>query len=294
MKNKLYTFALLTTVFSFIFSSCGNATKDSKESSVEKKEISVGFSPGPYSDLFKKTIQPALEKKGYKIKIVEFTDWVTPNLALANKEIDANIYQNTLYRQNFCDTKGVDLTATFSVPTAALGLFSDKYKVKSIDELKAQLQPGGIVSVPNDAVNLARALRFLRSIGLITIKSTVDDKTATENDIDENPFQLKIVPLEAAQLPRSLDGSTLAVIPGNYAISSGLKLSSSIVGETLPSELLIWFVVRSENANAQFVKDAQEAYESEEFKNYFENPENEFDKFQRPQWYVDKWNIQNR
>ncbi|MBO7606957.1 MAG: hypothetical protein J6T28_04990 [Paludibacteraceae bacterium] len=289
-KTKLITIALLI-VYSFISSSCGNA---SKESSADRKDISVGFSPGPYSDLFKAAIQPALEKKGYNVKVVEFTDWVTPNLALANNEIDANIYQNTLYRQNFCDTKGVDLTATFSVPTAALGLYSDKYKAQNVDELKAQLQPGGIVSVPNDAVNLARALRFLRSIGLLTIKSTVDDKTATENDIDENPFGLKIVPLEAAQLPRSLDGSTLAVIPGNYAISSGLKLSSSIVGEALPSELLIWFVVNTKDANAQFVKDVQEAYESEDFKNYFEDPAHEYDRFQRPQWYVDKWNIQNR
>ena len=289
-KNKIYIIALLT-VWSFFFSSCGNAPK---ESNVARKDISVGFSPGPYSDLFKATVKPVLEKQGYNVKVVEFTDWVTPNLALANGEIDANIYQNTLYRQNFCDTKGVNLTATFSVPTAALGLYSDKYKVKSVDELKSQLQPGGLVSVPNDAVNLARALRFLRSIGLITIKATVDDKTATENDIDENPFGLKIVPLEAAQLPRSLDGSTLAVIPGNYAISSGLKLSSSIVGEALPSELLIWFVVRSEDADAQFVKDVQTVYESEDFKNYFENPEHEYDRFQRPQWYVDKWNIQNR
>ena len=289
-KTKLITIALLI-VYSFISSSCGNT---SKESSADRKDISVGFSPGPYSDLFKAAIQPALEKKGYNVKVVEFTDWVTPNLALANNEIDANIYQNTLYRQNFCDTKGVDLTATFSVPTAALGLYSDKYKAQNVDELKAQLQPGGIVSVPNDAVNLARALRFLRSIGLLTIKSTVDDKTATENDIDENPYELKIVPLEAAQLPRSLDGSTLAVIPGNYAISSGLKLSSSIVGEALPSELLIWFVVNTKDANAQFVKDVQEAYESEDFKNYFEDPTHEYDRFQRPQWYVDKWNIQNR
>lgn len=288
--NRLFTAALFI-VSSIFFVSCGNATK---ETSADKKELSVGFSPGPYSDLFKKTIKPALEKKGYNVKIVEFTDWVTPNLALANSEIDANIYQNTLYRQNFCDTKGVDLTATFSVPTAALGLYSDKYKVKSVDELKTQLKPGGIVSVPNDAVNLARALRFLRSLGLLTIKATVDDKTATENDIDENPFGLKIVPLEAAQLPRSIDGSALAVIPGNYAISSGLKLSSSIVGESLPPELLIWFVVRTEDADASFVSDVQEAYESEEFKNYFENPENEFDRFQRPQWYVEKWNIQNR
>ena len=95
-------------------------------------------------------------------------------------------------------------------------------------------------------------------------------------------------------MPRSLDGSTLAVIPGNYAISSGLKLSSSIVGEALTSELLIWFVVNTKDADAQFVKDVQEAYESEDFKNYFEDPKNEFDRFQRPQWYVDKWNIQNR
>ena len=169
MKNKIYTIALFTVVSFFLFS-CGNTAK---QSSSDRKEILVGFSPGPYSDLFNATIKPILEKKGYKVNIVEFTDWVTPNLALANGEIDANIYQNTLYRQNFCDTKGVDLSATFSVPTAALGLYSDKYKANNIEELKTQLQSGGIVSVPNDAVNLARALRFLRSIGLITIKSTI-------------------------------------------------------------------------------------------------------------------------
>lgn len=290
MKNKLFKIVLLVASSLVLFS----CSKPAKTADVERKEISIGFSPGPYADLFRAVIQPQLEKKGYKIKIVEFTDWVTPNLALTNNEIDANIYQNTLYRQNFCDTKGVDLTATFSVPTAALGLFSNKYKVQNLDELKTVLQKGDIVSLPNDAVNLARALRFLRDIGLITIKPTVDDKNATENDVDENPHGLKFVPLEAAQLPRSLDGSAIAVIPGNYAISSGLKLSSSIVGETLPSELLIWFVVRTPDADAQFVKDVQEAYESEEFKNYFEDPKNDYDRFQRPEWYIKKWNIQNK
>ena len=287
---KLFATALLA-ISSLALVSCGNAKKSHDPN---RKEISVGFSPGPYSDLFKATIQPALEQKGYKVKLVEFTDWVTPNLALANNEIDANIYQNTLYRQNFSDTKGVDLTAAFPVPTAALGLYSHTYKVQDIEELKANLKQGDIVSVPNDAVNLARSLRFLRSIGLLTIKSTVDDQQATENDIDENPYELKVVPLEAAQLPRSLDGSALSVIPGNYVISSGLKLSSAIVGETLPPEFFIWFVVHTEDADAQFVKDAKEAYESEDFKNYFENPENDFDGFQRPQWYVDKWNIENK
>lgn len=289
-KNNLIAVASLFISSLILFASCGNAAKDA---GTDRKDISVGFSPGPYADLFKATVKPVLEKKGYNVKVVEFTDWVTPNLALANNEIDANIYQNTLYRQNFCDTKGVDLASTFSVPTAALGLYSDKYKVKTLDELKSQLKPGALVSVPNDAVNLARALRFLRSIGLLTIKASVDDKTATENDIDENPYKLKIVPLEAAQLPRSLDGSDLSVISGNYIISSGRKLSSSIVGETLPDELFIWFVVRTADANAQFVSDVKAAYESEEFKNYFENPANDYDRFQRPQWYVDKWKIQN-
>ena len=290
IQKKLFTSALLALGTLALFS-CGNA---SKKNSADRKEISVGFSPGPYSDLFKATIQPALEKKGYKVKPVEFTDWVTPNLALTNNEIDANIYQNTLYRQNFCDTKGADLTAAFPVPTAALGLYSRVYKVKDVEELKTQLKKGDIVSVPNDAVNLARSLRFLRSLGLLTIKPTADDQSATENDIDENPYGLKVVPLEAAQLPRSLDGSALSVIPGNYVISSGMKLSSAIIGETLPPELFIWFVVRTEDAKSQFVKDVQEAYESEDFKNYFEEPSHDYDRFQRPQWYVEKWKIGNK
>ena len=97
MKNKLFKIVLLVASSLVLFS----CSKPAKTADVERKEISIGFSPGPYADLFRAVIQPQLEKKGYKIKIVEFTDWVTPNLALANNEIDANIYQNTLYRQNF-------------------------------------------------------------------------------------------------------------------------------------------------------------------------------------------------
>ncbi|HOU69405.1 MAG TPA: MetQ/NlpA family ABC transporter substrate-binding protein [Paludibacteraceae bacterium] len=293
MKKNLFktVIALAIGTLAMISTSCGNKNTANEG---KKTELSFGFAPGPYADLFKSAIQPSLEAKGYKVKIVELTDWVTPDLSLGNGEIDANIFQHSRYLRKISADKGLELSPVISIPTASLGLFSNSIKVSDIEALKGQLKEGNTVSLPNDPTNLARALIFLKDLGLITIKSNIDEKQATENDLDQNPFKLKIVPADAAQLPRSLDGTILAVIPGNYAISAGLNLANAIAVEHLVPETEIIVAVRTADLNAEWVADVKSIIESEKFKNFIENAENGYTGFQRPSWYLQKWGIQNK
>lgn len=258
------------------------------------KTLTFGFAPGPYSDLFKLGIKPGLEKKGYKIEIKEFTDWVTPNTALANKEIDVNIFQHSRYLKKFSDDKNLKLSGILTIPTASFGIYSHRIKAKTIDQLKKQIKKGDEITIPNDPTNLARALVFLRNAGIITIKADIDATKASEKDIDQNPYGLVFKPVEAAQLPRTLESVTLSIISGNYAISAGIPLSSAIARERLSQDIIITIAVRTEDLSKQFIKDITDVVQSVDFKNVVENKKYDFKQFERPQWYVLKWKIQNK
>ena len=290
-NNAFLIISVLLTVIT-LFASC--KAKDSGAVSQSKKQLVFGFSPGPYSDLFKKGIQPELEKRGYSIKIIEFTDWVTPNIALANKEIDANIFQHTRYLKQFSKDKGLELSPVIAIPTASLGLYSKKLDAGNVDDLKAEIKPNCKVTIPHDPTNLARSLLFLEKQGLIKIKDDINPATASEKDIIENPYNLVFVAVDAAQLPRTLDSSELAVISGNYAISAGIRLSTAIAGESLSPETENIVAIRTEDLNNEYVKDLISVIRSESFKEVTENPEYDFASFQRPAWYVDQWKIENR
>ncbi|KAE9636171.1 MAG: D-methionine transport system substrate-binding protein [Epulopiscium sp.] len=248
--------------------------------SKESKTIIFGVAPGPYGDMIVKGIKPGLEKKGYKVEIKEFSDYVQPNLALANKEIDANLFQHLVYLNKFAEDHGLELSPVINVPTAAVGLYSKK--VQSIDELS----DGAEVTIANDPTNLARALRLLEQAGLITLNKDIDPSKASEKDIESNPKNLKITPVEAAQLPRTLDSVDLAAINGNYAISAGIDLSTALVMEELQEEYKNLVAVRTEDINSQFVKDIKEVVESEEFREVIENPDYMFKAFQKPAWFL--------
>jgi len=258
------------------------------------KTLTFGFAPGPYVDLFKSGIKPGLEKKGYVINIKEFTDWVTPNTALANKEIDVNIFQHTRYLNKFSTDKGLKLSGILTIPTASFGIYSKTLKARNPKELKKLLKKGDVVTIPNDPTNLARALVFLRNSGLITIKPDIDATKASEKDIDKNPSGLVFKPVEAAQLPRTLESVTFSVISGNYAIAAGIKLSSAIARERLNQDIIITIAVKTEDVNKQFIKDIKSVVQSADFKNVVENKKYDFGQFERPDWYVKKWNIQNK
>ncbi|MBM7867690.1 metal ABC transporter substrate-binding protein [Heliobacterium gestii] len=266
-------------------SSSGNTAAD------PQKKLVFGVAPGPYGDMIKKAIQPSLEKKGYTVEVKEFSDYVQPNLALANKELDANLYQHRPYLEKFSADKGLKLSPLVSVPTAGLGIYSHKIKAANDQELKAALKPGDEVTLANDPTNLARALRLLDKHGLLTIKKDIDPAKASEKDIDQNPYGLKISPVEAAQLPRTLDSVALSVVNGNYAIAAGLSLSSAVIKEELADDLKNLVAVRTEDLDKPFVKDIKEAVESDAFRKVIEDPAGIFNAFQKPDWYRTKWNV---
>jgi D-methionine transport system substrate-binding protein len=246
-----------------------------------------GVAPGPYGDLVKKAIKPGLEKKGYKVEIKEFSDYVQPNLALSNGSINVNLYQHLPYLEKFSKDKGIKIAPIrfqkgnrepITVPTAGLGLYSRK--IKSLSQLKK----GDEVTIANDPTNLARALRLLQKNGLIKLKANIDPTKASEKDIAENPKGIRVRPIEAAQLPRSLDSVALSAVNGNYAISAGIPLSSALIKEKLDENLKLVIAVRTTDLEKPFAKDIRTVVESPEFRKAVNNSRDIFKDFEFPAW----------
>ncbi|RUR97640.1 MetQ/NlpA family ABC transporter substrate-binding protein [Pectobacterium polaris] len=246
--------------------------------SSDPQTITFGVAPGPYGDMVNLAIKPELVKKGYKVVVREFSDYVQPNLALANGSIDANLFQHTLYLEKFAADKGLKISPLIIVPTASMGFYSKK--IKSLDELKK----GDVVTLSNDATNLARGLRFLQSMGLVTIKADIDPTKASEKDILENPRGLVFKPMEAAQLPRTLDSVTASLVNGNFALASGMKLSSAIKLETLDENLKNIIAVRTDDLDKPFVKDTKAIVESPAYAAVINDPALMYSQFQKPEW----------
>lgn len=229
-------------------------------SAQEKKNLTIGATAGPNFDQVKLGIKPILESKGYTVKLVEFNDYVQPNLALAQGSLDANVFQHIVYLKKFSADKGLNLTDIVKVPVAPLGLYSKKRK--SLAEVK----DGDRITLPNDPSNLARALHFLEQNGLIKVKSGIDALKATEKDVAENPRKLQLTPIEAAQLPRTLDDAAFVAVPGNFAIASGLKLTEALVLEKTPDHYLNVVAVKTEDKDKAWTQDIVAAFKSPEYK----------------------------
>ncbi|WP_314520419.1 MetQ/NlpA family ABC transporter substrate-binding protein [uncultured Lelliottia sp.] len=240
--------------------------------------IVFGVAPGPYGDMVKQAIAPSLKEKGYKVVVREFSDYVQPNMALSNGSIDANLFQHSLYFNKFTADKGLKLTKLLTVPTAGMGFYSRQ--IKSLDQLKK----GDIVTLSNDPTNLARGLRFLQSLKLITIKDDIDPTKASERDIASNPKGLVFKPLEAAQLPRTLDSVTASLVNGNFAIAAGLDLSSALAQEHLDENLKNIIAVRTEDADKPFAKDIVAVVQSPAYRAVIDDPKNVYTAFQKPDW----------
>lgn len=176
--------------------------------------LKVGVSPVPHAQILKYVADNLATQKGLKIEVVEFTDYVQPNTALVDGSLDANYFQTVPYLETFTKESGAEVEWVEPVHVEPLGLYSKK--VKKLDELPN----GAKVALANDATNEARGLKLLEANGLIKLKA-VDQPTV--RDLAENPRNLQFVPLEAAQLPRSLEDTDASVINGNYAIDAGLK-----------------------------------------------------------------------
>jgi D-methionine transport system substrate-binding protein len=250
-------FGLVVVVGILSLAACG-----SSNASEEKKEIKIGATAGPYSDQVKESIIPLLEKEGYTVKLVEFNDYIQPNRALQEGSIDANVFQTSVYLEAFNKEHKTDLAVGHAVPTAPIGLYSEKHK--DVSDVKEGMK----LTLSNDPVSTARALQMLERFGWITLDGEVDQSRASEKDIIENKLNLEIVALDGAQLPRSLGDTDFAFINGNFALASGLKMEDAVVLEETPPEFMNNVAYRQEDLDQSFVKAMTKAYHSEEFLKY--------------------------
>lgn len=275
MKKLLLTLVLLLSIG--VMAACGNSTE--KSSSDEKKELKIGATAGPYSDMVSKAIKPLLEEKGYEIEVVEFSDYIQPNLALGNGDLDANLFQHKIYMENFSKEHDLELSEVIIVPTAPMGIYSNKFN--SLDEIK----DGSTISLPNDPVNLARALGVLEDSGLLKVDPNADPLTISEKNVTENPKNLKLEPIEAGQLPRSVDSVDLAAVPGNFALAAKMDLLDALALEDMPDFYRNRVVVNTKDVESTFAKDIKEAIESADFESIIDE---QFKGFGKPEWMISK------
>ncbi|WP_426115534.1 MetQ/NlpA family ABC transporter substrate-binding protein [Massilia sp. PWRC2] len=225
----------------------------------DPKEIVIGTSAGPYADQIKLGIKPILEKQGYKVKLVEFNDYIQPNFALAEGALDANVFQHIVYLTKFATEHKLALTDLVTIPTAPIAIYSRKHR--ALGDVKA----GSTVALPNDPTNQARALVLLDQLGWIKLREHIDPIRASEKDIAVNLRHIQLLPLEAAQLPRALDDADFAFVNGNYALASGLKLTDALAAEKISPNYINRVAVRTADKDKQFAKDIAAAYRSREF-----------------------------
>ena len=245
-------------------------TGDGFDSSVDYEAlkgttITVAASPVPHAEILK-VAGEILAQADITLKVVEFTDYIQPNKATENGEVDANYFQHGPYLENFNEENGTHLVSVASIHYEPLGLYPGK--TKSLDELA----DGAQIGVPNDTTNEARALQLLAAQGLITLKEGAG-LTATKNDIAENPKNLEIVEMEAAQLPRQLASLDMAVINGNYATEAGFSSAAdALAAEDADSEAAQTYanvlVVKEGNEETPATKALIAALQSQKVKDY--------------------------
>ncbi|WP_346928293.1 MetQ/NlpA family ABC transporter substrate-binding protein [Clostridium sp.] len=265
MKKSIKKLLSLTLILALgvTLVGCGSKGKESSEANGEDKVIAIGVSPEPHKAIVENAIKPLLEKEGYKVEIVEFSDYVLPNTALAEGEIDANYFQHVPFLEATVKEKSYDLSYTAKVHLEPMGLYSEK-----IDDISA-IKEGAEIAIPNDPSNGARALKLLAKNGVIEIP---EGDLVTAKDITSNPKNVKITELDAEQLPRVLQDVELAVINTNYALEGGLNpLKDALVIEDGDSPYANIIAVRTEDKENDKIKALTKAATSEEVKKYIED-----------------------
>jgi D-methionine transport system substrate-binding protein len=277
MKKIIFTLMLVVLVATL--AACGGSDEESKGNADNDKSVKLGGTAGPYSDMLKTAIQPALEEKGYKVEIVEFSDYIQPNIALDDGSIDANLFQHSIYIENFSKENDMELTGLVTVPTAPMGIYSNVYK--SIEDVK----DGATITIPNDPVNAARTFLILEEQGLIKLDPNAEPLTVSEKDIKTNTKNLVFQPIEAGQLPRSVDGADLAAVPGNFALAADMDLLDALILENMPDRYRNLVAVTTANKDTQLAKDLIEIVEAPEFEGIIDS---EFEGFGKPEWMANR------
>ncbi|MBB5723256.1 D-methionine transport system substrate-binding protein [Loktanella ponticola] len=232
-------------------------------SSLAAEAIKVGVSPGEHAEIMEEVARVA-EPMGLEIDVVEFSDYVVPNQALADGDIQANSFQHVPYLEAQMQDRGFALSVVGNTITTPMGIYSDK--VSDI----AELEEGTTFGIPNDPTNGGRALLVLQELGMIKVDPAAG-LTPTMLDITENPKDLSFKELDAAQLPRSLADLTAALINTNYAIASGLNpKEDSIAMESAENPYVNVIVVREGDEGAAWVETLLNAYHSDEIKTFID------------------------
>lgn len=227
-------------------------------------KLKVGASPVPHAQLLQ-LVKDDLKSENVDLEIVELTDYVTPNLLLDSKELDANFFQHKPYLETFAKEKNLKLVSAGNIHVEPLGVYSKR--IDSIEKLKK----GAVVAIPNDPTNGGRALILLHNNGIIKLKNP-QDLLATEFDIVENKNNLKFKSLDAAQIPRALQDVDLAVVNGNYAIEAGLNpLTEALIIEGKESPYANLIAVREGEENKEDIQKLVKALQSEKVKVFIEN-----------------------
>jgi D-methionine transport system substrate-binding protein len=223
--------------------------------------IRVGVTAGPHAEVLD-AVKKAAVANGLDIKVIEFTDYVVPNQALANKELEANSFQHEPYLKNQIAKTGWKLTKVAETTVSPMGFYSKKYKAF------ADIPAGAKVAIPNDPTNGARSLQILATHNIIKLRDPAS-VTAGIIDIADNPRKLTFVELDAAQLPRSLPDVDAAAVNNNYAVQAGLDpVRDSLIKEPLESPWVNIIAVRDEDKDKPWVKKLIESYRSEPVKQF--------------------------
>lgn len=243
---------------------CG--ADDASEPTETNGTVVVAATPVPHADILAFVADELAEDAGLTIEVEEFTDYVQPNEATADGSVDANFFQTEPYLEEYNQANGTDLVTVAPVHIEPLGLYSDK-----VDSVEA-IPEGGQVAIPGDGSNGGRALALLADAGLITLAEDADPTFATEDDIAENPKDLEFVPLEAAQLARSLQDVDAAVINGNYALEAELSPADDALHSESPEDnpYANYLVATAANAENEDVQKLAELLQSDEVREFIE------------------------
>lgn len=262
MKKTVWALAGLLALGALV-AGCSGEKKEAAQSSDKKVVLKVGATPVPHAEILNE-IKPLLAKDGIDLQIIEFTDYVKPNLSLNDKEIDANFFQHEPYLKKFAADRKLDLVNLVAVHIEPMGVYSKKLKdIKSVPD-------GAKVAIPNDPTNGGRALNILAKAGLIKLKDGVGI-SATVGDIVENPKNLKITEAEAAMLPRTLDNVDLAVINSNFAMEAKLNpTKDALFIEPKDSPYANIVAVRKGDENRKEIQALKKALTSPEVKKFIE------------------------
>lgn len=266
MRGKF--FATLTLAATLLLTGCGGGGDQPAQKTDDKaaKEVTlkIGATPVPHAEILEQ-IKPDLKEKGITLEVIEFNDYVQPNIALNDKELDANFFQHEPYLNDFIkEHKDVKLKNAGGVHIEPMGIYSKK--IKKLDELTG----GATVSIPNDPTNGGRALLLLQKAGLLKLKDGVKEM-ATVQDIVENPKDLRIKEVEAAQLPRTLEDVDISIINTNFAMNADLNpMRDALFIEDKTSPYVNIIAVRDGDENREEIKTLLNTIKTDKIKKFLE------------------------